>query len=97
MIELRPTSAAGQRGHTVARHALLGVVAVVPAVLSLPCGRGTTTALGSGVVEGFNGKAKLTTGKAFGFRTPQNIESAFFLALGRLPEPKFTHRFWLGG
>ena len=52
--------------------------------------RGT---ISSGVVEGFNGKAKLTTRKAFGFRTPQGIEIALFHVLGRLPEPAFTHRF----
>lgn len=56
--------------------------------------RGT---ISSGVVEGFNGKAKLTTRKAFGFRTPQGIEIALFHVLGRLPEPKFTHRFRRGG
>ena len=30
----------------------------------------------AGVVEGFNGTAKQTTRKAFGFRTPQGIEIA---------------------
>jgi len=30
----------------------------------------------AGVVEGFNGKAKLTTRKAYGFRTSQGIEFA---------------------
>jgi transposase len=49
--------------------------------------------ISAGVVEGFNGKAKLTTRKAFGFRTPQGIEIALFHVLGRLPEPTFTHRF----
>jgi transposase len=52
--------------------------------------RGT---ISSGVVERFNGKAKLTTRKAFGFRTPKGIEIALFHVIGRLPEPKFTHRF----
>jgi transposase len=47
----------------------------------------------SGVVEGSNGKAKLTIGKAFSFRTPQGIEISLFHVLGRLPEPTFTHRF----
>ncbi|MBM4011816.1 MAG: ISL3 family transposase [Planctomycetes bacterium] len=56
--------------------------------------RGT---ISSGVVEGFNGKAKLTTRKAFGFRTPKGIEIALFHVLGRLPEPAFTHRFCRGG
>ncbi len=49
--------------------------------------------ISAGVVEGFNGKAKLTTRKAFGFRTSQGIEIALFHVLGRLPEPDFTHRF----
>lgn len=52
--------------------------------------RGTSS---SSVVEGCNGKAKLTTGKAFGFRTPQLIEIALSHELGRLPEPKFPHEF----
>ena len=49
--------------------------------------------ISAGVVEGFNGKAKLTTRKAFGFRTSQGIEIALFHVLGRLPEPDSTHRF----
>jgi transposase len=47
----------------------------------------------SGAVEGFNNKAKLTTRKAFGFRTFQAIEVALFHTLGDLPEPEMTHRF----
>jgi hypothetical protein len=50
-----------------------------------------------GVVWGFSGEAKLTTRKAFGFRTPKGIEIALFHVLGRLPEPTFTHRFCWGG
>ncbi|MEI6255141.1 MAG: transposase [Planctomycetota bacterium] len=49
--------------------------------------------ISAGVVEGFNGKAKLTTRKAYGFRTPQGIEMALFHVLGRRPEPECTHRF----
>jgi len=49
--------------------------------------------LSSGVVEGFNNKAKLTTRKAFGFRTYHGLETALYHALGDLPEPEFTHRF----
>lgn len=49
--------------------------------------------LSSGVVEGFNGKAKLTSRKAFGFRTYHGNEIALYHALGALPEPEFTHRF----
>jgi len=54
------------------------------------------TAMGtisSGTVEGFNNKAKLTTRKAFGFRTPRVAEIALFHVLGKLPEPSSTHRF----
>ena len=50
--------------------------------------------LSSGVVEGFNAKAKLTTRKAYGFRTYHALEVALYHALGDLPEPKFTHRFF---
>ena len=53
--------------------------------------RGTISA---GVVEGFNNKAKLTTKKAYGFRTYEAIEIALYHQLGKLPEPDFTHRFW---
>ena len=47
----------------------------------------------SGVVEGFNTKAKLTSRKAFGFRTFHAMEIALYHALGALPEPESTHRF----
>jgi len=49
--------------------------------------------ISAGVVEGLNGKVKLTTRKAFGFRTAPCIRIALFHVLGRLPEPEFTHRF----
>ena len=49
--------------------------------------------LSSGVVEGFNAKAKLTSRKSFGFRTFHGAEIALYHTLGALPEPKFTHRF----
>jgi transposase len=49
--------------------------------------------LSSGVVEGFNTKAKLTSRKSFGFRTYHGAEIALYHALGALPEPNFTHRF----
>ena len=51
-------------------------------------------ALSSGVVEGFNNKVKLTTRKAYGFRTYEAAENALYHSLGALPEPEFTHRFW---
>lgn len=52
--------------------------------------RGTVSA---GAVEGLNNKAKLTTRKAYGFRTYEAIEIALYHTLGDLPEPKFTHEF----
>ena len=48
----------------------------------------------SGVVEGLNGKAKLTTKKAYGFRTFRALEIALYHTLGRLPQPAVTHRFF---
>jgi transposase len=50
--------------------------------------------ISAGVVEGFNNKAKLTTKKAYGFRTYAAIEIALYHQLGNLPEPDFTHSFW---
>lgn len=50
--------------------------------------------LSSGVVEGFNNKAKLTMRKSYGFRTFRGIEIALYHAMGDLPEPEFTHKFF---
>jgi transposase len=47
----------------------------------------------SGIVEGFNNKAKLTTRKSYGFRTYHAAEIALYHALGKLPTPPMTHRF----
>jgi transposase len=47
----------------------------------------------SGVVEGFNTKAKLTSRKSYGFRTFHGAEVALYHALGALPVPEDTHRF----
>ena len=49
--------------------------------------------LSSGVVEGFNIKAKLTSGKSFGFRTYHGAGIALYPVLGALPEPESIHRF----
>jgi len=49
--------------------------------------------MSSGVVEGFNTKAKLTIRKAYGFRTFRAAEMALYHTLGALPEPIYTHRF----
>jgi len=48
----------------------------------------------SGIVEGFNNKAKLTTRKAYGFKTYYAAEIALYHALGALPVPKTTHIFF---
>jgi transposase len=48
----------------------------------------------SGVVEGLNNKAKLTMRKAYGFRTFRITEIALYHALGNLPQPHATHRFY---
>ncbi len=47
-----------------------------------------------GAVEGLNTNAKLAIRKARGFRTYKAMETALYHQLGRLPEPKLTHRFW---
>jgi len=48
----------------------------------------------SGIVEGFNTKAKLTTRKSYGFRTYHATEIALYHALGALPVPETTHEFF---
>jgi transposase len=48
----------------------------------------------SGIVEGFNAKAKLTTRKAYGFREFNTLEVALYHNLGNLPEPEFAHKFF---
>ena len=48
----------------------------------------------SGIVEGFNNKAKLTTRKSYGFRTYKATEIALYHTLGALPVPKSTHKFF---
>jgi transposase len=50
--------------------------------------------LSNGIVEGFNLKAKLTMRKSFGFRSFHTLEAALYHALGYLPEPQLTHRFY---
>ena len=49
--------------------------------------------ISAGAVEGLNLKVKLTTRKAYGFRTFKAIEIALLHALGDLPEPKTAHEF----
>jgi len=46
-----------------------------------------------GAVEGLNNKVKVTTKKAYGFRSFDLLEIALYQAVGDLPEPFFTHKF----
>lgn len=46
-----------------------------------------------GAVEGLNNKAKVTTKKAYGFKSYDVIKIALYHTLGKLPEPEFTHEF----
>ena len=48
----------------------------------------------SGIVEGLNGKAKVTTRKAYGFKTFKTLELALYHNLGVLPEPEIAHKFF---
>ncbi|WP_419600333.1 transposase [Thiolapillus sp.] len=51
-------------------------------------------AFSSGIVEGLNNKAKVTTRNSYGFRTYRGTEIALYHALGNLPAPPMTHRFY---
>lgn len=52
-------------------------------------------AFAQGATEGLNNKARVTTRRAFGFRSHEHAEIALFHTLGALPEPPWlTHRFW---
>ena len=51
-------------------------------------------AISAGIVEGLNNKLKVTFRRAYGLRTFKATEVALYHALGHLPEPKFTHRFF---
>jgi len=46
-----------------------------------------------GAVEGLNNKAKVTTKKAYGFKSYDVINIALYHTLGNLPEPNTTHKF----
>ena len=51
-------------------------------------------AFAHGATEGFNNKARITTRKAYGFRSFEHAQIALFHALGELPEPDWlAHRF----
>lgn len=50
-------------------------------------------AFSSGIVEGLNNKAKVTTRNSYGLCTYHGAEIALYHALGSLPVPNMTHRF----
>ena len=50
--------------------------------------------ISAGIVEGLNNKLKVTFRRAYGLKTFKATEIALYHALGRLPEPEFTHRFF---
>ncbi|MBC7533530.1 MAG: transposase [Oligoflexus sp.] len=50
-------------------------------------------AISFGVVEGLNKKVKVTTRKAYGYRSYKAIRLALYRNLGALPEPEHAHRF----
>ena len=47
----------------------------------------------TGIVEGFNNKIKVTTRKAYGFRTLRCARIQLYHVLGDLEVPELTHRF----
>jgi hypothetical protein len=47
----------------------------------------------SGIVEGLNLRINLCMRKAYGYRSFELLQITLFHTLGKLPEPKFTHRF----
>jgi transposase len=49
--------------------------------------------MSAGAVEGLNNKAKLTTRKAYGFRSYRCVEIALYHTLADLPEPEVIHSF----
>lgn len=51
-------------------------------------------AVALGVVEGFNNKARVTTKRAYGFRSYDLLKLALYHTLGDLPEPETTHEFF---
>ena len=49
--------------------------------------------LSNAIVEGFNGKARVTTKKVFGYRTCEALEVALYHTFGDLSKLEFIHRF----
>jgi len=51
-------------------------------------------AFSSGIVEGLNAKAKVTTRKSYGFKSFKTLELALYHNLGALPQPIETHKLF---
>jgi transposase len=49
--------------------------------------------IGLGTVEGLNNKAKVTTKKAYGFKSFEGVNHAIYHTLGNSPEPVVDQRF----
>lgn len=49
--------------------------------------------ISQGITEGFNGKAKVSIRKSYGFKSFETMELALYHSLGDLPTPKRIHRF----
>ena len=49
--------------------------------------------MSSGAVEGMNNNAKVVMRKAYGYRSFPAVEASLYHTMGKLPEPKFAHRF----
>ncbi|MCF8146704.1 MAG: transposase, partial [Deltaproteobacteria bacterium] len=47
----------------------------------------------NGAVEGLNNKAKAISHRAYGYRTAETFKLALYHGMGKLPEPKLTHKF----
>jgi len=50
--------------------------------------------ISAGITEGLTNKLKVTLRRSYGFKHFQTTEIALYHALGRLPEPNFTHSFF---
>lgn len=48
----------------------------------------------SGVVEGLNNKAKVTSRRSYGISDVSDTGNCLYHTLGKLPEPELTHRFY---
>lgn len=51
-------------------------------------------AISLGAVEGLNNKLKASIRKSYGFKTFDALQIALYHRMGKLPEPKRTHRFF---